>query len=350
MPCPSSSGDGCRGDPPQRERRPDHLGLRAADAGCLLRGKSTNGEIDLGQQVATTDPSTPTTTVPAEPGWTPISVGPSGVIIDERDVADPDGRRITVVRYRAGQVQFNLHIGSRDPPAGAAVLGPQSSSSVSTAELPDLLAVFNGGFEANASAGGVEVGGQILTPLVDGFASFVIDTDGTGRVGVWDSTVPVPGEQVASVRQNLPPLIENGQISPVIGDIAQWGDVLHGVAATARSALGEDAQGDILYAAATSALPLDLATALSEDGASVGMELDINPEWIQLDVASEAGGPLQAVVRVSHVRPTSTSSGGPVISSQCSPRLSPWSWARAPVEADRIGVIWASWFCQVHSL
>ena len=62
------------------------------------------------------------------------------------------------------------------------------------------------------------------------------------------------------------------------------------------AAPGEDAQGEILYAAATSALPLDLATALSEDGASVGMELDINPEWIQLDVASEAGGPLQAVV------------------------------------------------------
>ena len=263
-------------------------------AACSAAKAPTGRSISASR--STTDPSTPTTTVPAEPGWTPISVGPSGVIIDERDVADPDGRRITVVRYRAGQVQFNLHIGSRDPPAGAAVLGPQSSSSVSTAELPDLLAVFNGGFEANASAGGVEVGGQILTPLVDGFASFVIDTDGTGRVGVWDSTVPVPGEQVASVRQNLPPLIENGQISPVIGDIAEWGDVLHGVAATARSALGEDAQGDILYAAATSALPLDLATALSEDGASVGMELDINPEWIQLDVASEAGGPLQAVV------------------------------------------------------
>ena len=42
-------------------------------------------------------------------------------------------------------------------------------------------------------------------PLVDGFASFVIDTDGTGRIGVWGSTVPVPGEQVSSVRQNLPP-------------------------------------------------------------------------------------------------------------------------------------------------
>lgn len=266
-------------------------------AACSLARSPAGRSISASRSAAstTTDPTT-TTTVPAEPGWTPISVGPNGVIIDERDVAAPDGRRITVVRFRTGQVQFNLHIGSQDPPTGAAVLGPQSSSSVSSAELPALLAAFNGGFKANASAGGVEVGGQVLTPLVDGFASFVIDTDGTGRIGVWGSTVPVSGEQVSSVRQNLPPLIDKGQISPAIGDLAQWGDVLHGVAATARSALGEDAQGDILYAAAMSTLPVDLATALAGDGATVAMELDINPEWIQLDVASGAGGPLQAVV------------------------------------------------------
>jgi hypothetical protein len=45
-----------------------------------------------------------------------------------------------------------------------------------------------------------------------------------------------------------------------------------------------------------SALPIDLASALSDDGATVAMELDINPEWIQLDLASMAGGPLVATV------------------------------------------------------
>jgi hypothetical protein len=158
------------------------------------------------------------------------------------------------------------------------------------------LAAFNGGFKVNAAAGGVEVAGQTLTPLIDGLASFVIDANGTGRIGVWGSTVPVPGEPVVSVRQNLPPLIEDGQMSPQIGNIAQWGLTLHGIAATARSALGEDAVGDILYAASMSALPVDLATALAEDGATEAMELDINPEWIQLDLDSAAGGPLSAAV------------------------------------------------------
>jgi hypothetical protein len=169
-------------------------------------------------------------------------------------------------------------------------------SYVSTTEIPQLLAAFNGGFEVNAAVGGVEVDGQTLTPLIDGFASFVIDTNGTGRIGVWGSTVPVPGEQVVSVRQNLPPLIDDGQMSSQIGNVAQWGLTLHGVAATARSALAEDAAGDILYAASMSALPIELATALSNDGATVAMEFDINPEWIQLDLDSMAGGPLLAAV------------------------------------------------------
>jgi hypothetical protein len=177
-----------------------------------------------------------------------------------------------VVRFRAGQVRFNLHDGSQDPPAGTAI-GPESSSLVSTSEIPELLGAFNGGFKVNAAAGGVEVDGHTLTPLLNGFASFVIDTNGIGRIGVWGSTVPIPGEQVASVRQNLRPLIEGGQMSAQIGNLAQWGATLHGLAATARSALGEDAAGDILYAASMSALPRDLALALSDDGAIDAMGL-----------------------------------------------------------------------------
>jgi hypothetical protein len=175
-------------------------------------------------------------------------------------------------------------------------MGPESSSFVSTTEIPQLLGAFNGGFKVNAAAGGVEVDGQTLTPLVNGLASFVIDANGTGRIGVWGSTVPILGEQVASVRQNLGPLIEAGQMSPQIGDVAQWGATLHGLAATARSALGEDPAGDILYAASMSALPIDLAVALSDDGAVDAMELDINPAWIQLDLASMPGGTLAATI------------------------------------------------------
>jgi hypothetical protein len=201
-----------------------------------------------------------------------------------------------VVRFRAGQVRFNLHVGSQDPPTGTATIGPESASLVSTTEMPVLLGAFNGGFKANAAAGGVEVDGQTLTPLRDGLASFVIDTNGMARIGIWGLTVPIAGEEVASVRQNLPPLIESGQVSTQIGNVALWGATLHGLTATARSALGQDPAGDILYAASMSALPVDLASALSDDGAINAMELDINPTWIQLDLASTAGGTLASTI------------------------------------------------------
>ena len=57
----------------------------------------------------------------------------------------------------------------------------------------------------------------------------------------------------------------------------------------ARSALGQDASGDLIYAASMSTTPEDLAVALARSGARVAMELDINPEWVQLAVATHPG-------------------------------------------------------------
>ena len=45
-----------------------------------------------------------------------------------------------------------------------------------------------------------------------------------------------------------------------------------------------------------STTPADLADALIRNGARFAMELDINPEWVQLDTATRPGGPLTAAV------------------------------------------------------
>jgi hypothetical protein len=60
----------------------------------------------------------------------------------------------------------------------------------------------------------------------------------------------------------------------------------------ARSSLGEDAAKNLMYAASADALPGDLASALISAGAVTGMELDINPEWVQLASAPAPGAPL----------------------------------------------------------
>ena len=99
-----------------------------------------------------------------------------------------------------------------------------------------------------------------------------------------------------SVRQNLPPLISAGRTSPAINDVSAWGSTLGGGSRVARSGLGEDAGGDIIYAASMSAVPVDIAGALLGAGSVTAMELDINPYWIQLDLAASPGGALRAGV------------------------------------------------------
>jgi hypothetical protein len=51
-----------------------------------------------------------------------------------------------------------------------------------------------------------------------------------------------------------------------------------------------------------STTPADLADTLARNGARIAMELDINPEWVQLDTARSAGGPLTIAVP-GQVRP-----------------------------------------------
>ena len=246
----------------------------------------------------TTPPPTTTTTTfaPEESGWNTLSTGPRGIAIDGRTYPQTDGTQVTVVRFLHDHVDYSLHVGSQDPPTGQAVIGSDSGPAVGAVERPLLLACFNGGFKASAGAGGFEVDGQVLTPLANGLASLVIDSAGVGYVGVWGQDVPPPGVTVASVRQNLGPLVEGGQPSPQVGAISAWGATLGGGAFVARSALGEDASGDLLYAASMSTVPVDLASALISAGAVRAMELDINPEWVQMDTASTPGAPLTAQV------------------------------------------------------
>ncbi len=212
----------------------------------------------------------------------------------------PDGTSVTVARF-TGPVRYRLHCGSQDPgPAALAVVraGPR----IGPAEEHHLVAAFNGGFLLSAGAGGYEQEGHVISRLRTGLASLVIDASGAARIGVWGAGLPGPHEAVISVRQNLPPLVTGGKPSPAAADWAAWGATLGGGEYVARSALGETARGELVYAASMLTTPGDLAAALVRAGARTAMELDINPEWVQLDAAGTPGGPLHAVIP-GQVRP-----------------------------------------------
>jgi len=204
-----------------------------------------------------------------------------------------DGSLVTVAAFR-GPVQYVLHNGSEDP--GAAAGQVRAGPAVTGAERQHLLAAFNGGFKLSAGAGGYEQEGRVIAALRPGLASLVIDRSGQARIGIWGASVPAPGEAVYSVRQNLRALVYRGQPTSAAADPGLWGATLGGGASVARSAVAQDSHGDLLFAGSMSATPADLAEALTARGARIAMELDINPEWVQFDIAGAPGGPLTAAI------------------------------------------------------
>ncbi|MGH3246035.1 MAG: hypothetical protein ACRDOI_07465, partial [Trebonia sp.] len=196
-------------------------------------------------------------------------------------------------------VSYVLHNGSADPGkllAGEVTAGPK----ITGAGRARLLAAFNGGFLMKSLAGGYEQEGHVARPLRAGLASLVIDRSGRARIGAWGDGLPAAGEPVYSVRQNLWLLVSGGEPTKQSARWWRWGGTIGHQEYVARSALGQNAAGDLLYAASMSTTPGDLAEALAKAGALVAMELDINPEWVQLDAAGRPGGPLAAGIPGQH--------------------------------------------------
>ena len=223
-----------------------------------------------------------------------------GIAADRHRSHLPDGDVVTVLRFHAGLAHYALHVGWVDPP-GAAAAPASARPVIGPDQHAKLLAAFNGGFLMGAGCipcgvGGMEVAGHVFVPLVRGMTSLVLDPHGAASMGIWGHGFPRAGAAVYSVRQCLPPLVAGGRASPAAGDVGAWGAVLGGGELTARSAVGIDARGDLLYAGSMSALPSDMARALVRAGAVTAMQFDINPEWVQADTAPFPGGPLSAAV------------------------------------------------------
>lgn len=266
----------------------------------LTRTARTSGAGTAGGTDATgtgrPGPAAPAVTPPSPSAPPPAAPKPRPrPAVSLTSVRTADGSVITVAVFR-GPVTYVLHNGSSDPGWLAASKGVKAGSVIGRGERRRVLAAFNGGFKTDVGAGGYEQEGKVITPLLKGYASLIIDKSGRAHIADWGYGAPAAGEQVYSVRQNLAPLVYHGRPEATAADWWDWGATIGGAKYVARSAVGENAAGDLIYAGSMSAVPADLAAALVKAGARIGMELDINPEWVQLDVASRPGGPLRAAV------------------------------------------------------
>ena len=148
-------------------------------------------------------------------------------------------------------------------------------------DLVGLVATFNSAFKIRDSLGGYYQNGVLVKPLVDGKATFVIYTDGHVDIGSWGGEVSM-GAPVASARQNLSLLIDNGVVTPNLDQsvLKNWGTTVKNKYFVWRSGVGVDAKGNVIYVAGNSLSVQSLANLLKTAGAVRAMELDINQDWI----------------------------------------------------------------------
>ena len=237
--------------------------------------------------------TTTSTSVPREAreaGWTVVAEGRNGVYSD-RKVVVVDGLTFTVARFRQRNVRFNWHAGSEDPP-GFASRNPEYRNSINFAGpegSQGVLGAFNGAFKLDARAGGLKVADQVLAPFVLDYATAAIDANGRLTIFQGPAYAQPPGFNGVVFRQNLPYLVNQGALTDAVKlrDPGFWGGTIKGGVAQARTGLGLDANGNILYVATMGkCLPVQLARALLQAGAHRAMELDINPYWPIMGMAS----------------------------------------------------------------
>jgi hypothetical protein len=173
------------------------------------------------------------------------------------------------------RTSLQLYPGRYEPPAGS-TRGPMQ---VPQSRRGQLLAAFNSGFRLEDSGGGFVALGHVFAPLRDGLATLVGYRDGSVDVRSW-SGGPEPGSGVQFARQNLPLIVDNGQLNPRLSNGSEWGATLGNEIRVWRSGVGVDAHGDLLYAAANDQTAESLAQILQRAGAVRAMELDINYEWV----------------------------------------------------------------------
>lgn len=220
--------------------------------------------------------------VPGEGEWTPLgtSVGGSPAMYRTNLRSGPADAIASIVWIDQKAVRGQLFPGTNQPGGGWTV-----PFNVPIEQKPELLAAFNSGFLLAEAEGGFYLEGRAAIPLRDGTAAVAIDTSGTITIGMLGRDFAV-GPEIASIRQNLPLLVDGGAIaaSATDRDAYVWGKTLGGGAAVWRSGFGMRADGSLVYVAGPAMTARGLANTLVAAGAVRAMELDINPNWVTFNV------------------------------------------------------------------
>ncbi len=258
--------------------------------GSALKALPTAGAAVLGVADSYAPPQISPVISPALPGegvWHgtgPLVRGAPPVLVATFR-PDPSYPRLVagVAWIDSSRAWLQLYPGRYEPPGGG-----NPTAEVPPALRGGLLATFNSGFKLEDSGGGFVAFGHVYAPLKDEMATLVRLRDGTADVRAW-SGGPDPGPGVEFARQNLPLIVDHGQLNPNLNDGPQWGATLGNAVRVWRSGVGVDARGNLIYAAADIQTATSLAQILQRAGAVRAMELDINYEWVTFNYYGSSG-------------------------------------------------------------
>jgi hypothetical protein len=141
-----------------------------------------------------------------------------------------------------------------------------------------VVATFNSGFKLSDSGGGFAYDGHTYATMRDGMATLVRYRGGRIDIVDWGGG-PTVGPDVLYARQDLPLIVDHGQLNPNLSGGPEWGATLGNAVFVWRSAVGIDRHGNLIYAAAPDQTATSLAKILQHAGAVRAMELDINSYW-----------------------------------------------------------------------
>ena len=234
----------------------------------------------------TLPPAEPFGDLVGEGMWQPYLTNPDGDVVALRTFLQPDTERpyalAAIVAFDLSQINLHYVLGSEEPslPEGPRGIGFMDADDKASGGL---LATFNGGFMGTHGAYGAMADGLEALPAKNGYATVTIGEDGTVRIGEWGANVKPDGGSYAAWRQNARLITQNGRISERIynGSAATWGSSIEGDVVTWRSALGINANNEVLYFVAGPSLSMPaLADVLTAVRAHNSLLLDINESWV----------------------------------------------------------------------
>ncbi len=171
------------------------------------------------------------------------------------------------------KVDMKLVPGTEEP---VSTMGLKGKGSIpgDAATYQNLICAFNGGFRSKHGKWGFISDGVTYLSPANGIATIAVDSKGNIKIGTWGGPALDTKENYVHLRQNLPPILENGKLNV---NNQYWGASVDNKTNVWRSAIGISKDGKRLVYGAGNSLTFDtLAKGMEMAGCDYAMQLDIN--------------------------------------------------------------------------